>query len=135
MENDFFEFLNVVDLVLVLWLDLIDDLLNLLFDGRFSVFGDIILWIMLIMIFQTLQTEELSVKLAVSGQFSPIVIFACEKFFFENRLWLILDLMIFSLKMMICILDFEIELIRFFAFLASMSDPSILFLLLLCDGE
>jgi hypothetical protein len=43
--------------------------------------------------------------------------------------------MIFFLKMMICILDFEVQPIRFFAFKANMSDPSILFFLLLCDGQ
>jgi hypothetical protein len=111
MENDFFELLNVIDLVFVLWVDLIDDLLNLLFDGIFSVFGDILFWIMFKMIFLTLRTEEISIKLAVSGQFHPFVILACEQFFFENRLSLISDLMIFCLKMMICILDFEIEMI------------------------
>ena len=103
MENDFFEFLNVVDLVLVLWLDLIDDLLNLLFDGSFSVLGDILTWIMVKMILLTLRTDELSIKLAVSGQFSSFVILACEQFSFENRSRLILDLMIFCLNMMICI--------------------------------
>ena len=111
MMDDLLEFLNKFSLVFIFWVKLINYLLNFLLDGILSVLGDILFWIMVIVIFETIHAEELSINLAVSGQFCRFVLFASEKLSFKNRLGLFLDLMIFCLKMMICILDYEVQMI------------------------
>jgi hypothetical protein len=78
MLDDLLEFLNELSLVFIFWVKLINDLLNFLLDGILSVLGDILFWIMIIVIFETFQTEELSINLAVSGQFCRFVILASE---------------------------------------------------------
>jgi hypothetical protein len=78
MLDDLLEFLNELSLVFIFWVKLINDLLNFLLDGILSVLGDILFWIMIIVIFEAIQAEELSINLAVSGQFCRSVILASE---------------------------------------------------------
>jgi hypothetical protein len=78
MLDDLLEFLNELSLVFIFWVKLINDLLNFLLDGILSVLGDILFWFVVIVVFQTIRTEDFSIDLAVSGQFCLFVIFACK---------------------------------------------------------
>jgi hypothetical protein len=78
MLDDLLEFLNELSLVFIFWVKLINDLLNFLLDGILSVLGDILFWIMIKVIFEAIRTEELSINLAVSGQFCRSVLRASE---------------------------------------------------------
>ena len=64
--DDFFELFNILDLFLTFGLNLINNFLNFLLDGSFSVFGDIFFRIMVIMIFKTIKTKKVSIQLAMS---------------------------------------------------------------------
>ena len=65
MSDDLFELLNKFRLFFIFWVYLVNNLLNFLLDGRFGVFGDILFWVVVIVVIQAIRTEEFSIDLAV----------------------------------------------------------------------
>ena len=71
--KDLLDLFNKLSLILILWLDCINDFLKLFFDWSFGLFSDIHFGIASVMIFQTLCAKILSINSTESGQFIVIM--------------------------------------------------------------
>lgn len=72
--KDLLDLFNKLSLLLILWLDFINDFLKLFFDWIFGLFSDIHFGIAVEMIFHTLCAEIFSMNFTVFSQFIVIMI-------------------------------------------------------------
>ena len=120
MLKNFSKFVNEINLFLILWLSLINNFFDFLFDRFFSVLNPVFLQIVIIMIINTFHAEEFSILHAKVFQFSTFMNLACKQLSLYSSSGFFFYLVEICLDLVVCIQNLEIKLIRCLAFMTGM---------------